>query len=784
MRTSGTERTSGPTRSGGMLPWLAVTMVRYRRRVYLGWLIATIAGLIGLPHLLGSILAPPIEVSGSESQRVSRILAERLPTLGDEPSIAVLHSSDRRTADPAFRAAIDAGMAALGHEKGVSGVLLLPVAGDPDQPLALPDTLEPLRPLLHDEHTAYLLVGFSGDDRHRQKSAPVLQTAVDRATQAVSGGAVRAYLVGPSVFGHQAQQVEVTDLRHIELVAVPLAIAVLWWGLRKPVAALVPVLIAAASTLVTLGVFALLTRIFTVDGMLLVGINAIGLGIGIDYALFVMNRYREELAAGAAPERAISAALSTTGRTVLYSGLILILASMALFLVRWHVFIQAAIGTMAVVVVVMAASVTLLPAVLVSLTPWLAWRTPPTGPTARVEWLTRWVEHLMRHPWPYTIAVTVGLLCAAIPMTDMTIGTDPERRAMADTPFAAGLTIAEHELPGMRAAVAVLLERPADGTEVDSRPLEAALRADPDVAAVTSLDNGVDLTAILVLPGHVVDSTTVTRLVQRIRTQIVPGAIPPGVSALVGGPGGTAADILGETAVKLWWVVGCVLALMFALLLVMLRSLLLPLKAILMSLLATGTAYGLVVLVFQRHGGDSAAGPAVIWPQVPLIVFVLLFALSTDYELFLVRRIQEEYLATGDNRRAVATGLQSTARPISLAAVILAVGYGSLLASRMNGLRELGFAVATALIVDATLIRLVLVPALMQIMGRWNWWLPAPPAFAGRWMRSNRRTGGRARDRIGVAVAIRYRRSVDADVSGSACAGAAPPGIRDDPDAG
>ncbi|QXN92841.1 MMPL family transporter [Nocardia iowensis] len=700
-----------------------MTMARHHRRVFAGWLIMVAVGLAGLPHLLGSVLAPPIEVSGSESQRASRLMADNLPTLGDETMTVVFHSSVRETAHPMFRAAITAATKALRQEDGVSGVLLMPVAGDPDRKLALADTLEPLRPLFHDKHTAYLMVGATGDDRQRQERAPLLQIAVDRAAQAASNGEVRAYLVGVSAFGHLVQQIEIADLLRIELIAIPLAIAVLWWGLRAAVAALVPVLVAGASIVTTLGLFSLLTGVFTVDGMLLVGVNALGLGIGIDYALFIMGRYREELAAGAAPERAIAVAAATTGRTVLYSGLILLLACTSLFMVRWHVFAQAGIGTIAVIVVTTLAAVTLLPAVLVRVTPWLDSAAP--GTNRRTGRLARWAEHLMRRPWPYAIGVTAGLLCAAIPVSDMSMGIDLERDAIGGTPYFAGLTLAENEVPGSSGAIAVLLSRPTDTAEVDSRQLQAALRADPDVVAVTAMDDGDDVTAILVWSKQSIDSPAVVDLVQRIRTDIVPASAPSGVSTLVGGPGALAADILIETSTKLWWVIGYVLILMFLVLVVVLRSLLLPVKAILMSLLATGAAYGLTVLVFG-HGSGTAA----LWPQVPLIVFVLLFGLSTDYELFLVRRIQEEYQATGDNRGSVAIGLQRTAIPISLAAVILVVGYGSLLVSRINGLQEFGFAIAAALIIDATLIRLVLVPALMQIMGRWNWWLPWSPRLS------------------------------------------------------
>ncbi|MBF6548728.1 MMPL family transporter [Nocardia brasiliensis] len=721
---------------------LASVMVRYRRRVFACWLIAIVIGLCGLPRLLGSVVSPSIEVEGSESQRATEVLGAALPSLGNDAMIAVLNSDTRRAVDPEFRAALGAGMAALGEENGVSGVVSLPLIGDPRPAPVLADTFEPLRPLFRDEHTAYLLVGLSGNDQERQDRVPAQQRVIDDAVQAASGGTVRAYLVGISAFGQAVQQAEIADLLRIELVAVPVAILVLLIGLRAPVAALVPAGMAGAAVLTTLGLFALLDDVLRVDGMLLVGTNAVGLGVGIDYALFVMNRYREELAGGAPPERAVATAAATTGRTVVYSGLILALACTSLFLVRWPVFAQAAVGIMVVTAAALAASVSLLPAALIPLTRWLEWRPrwmpeQVPGGKGKVEGrdrLGRWAAHLMRRPWPYAIAVTAGLLLAAVPMADMQLGINLERRALAGTPDRTGQEIVDRDAPGLTSTLLVVVQRPADTAAPDTGPLVDALRADAEVAGASVIDDGVAVQAVIVVPRHLPDSPAVVRLVERIRTQIVPAAAPPGLPVLVGGSSALVADLLTETSRKLWWVVGCVLAMMFVVLVAVLRSVLLPLKAILMSLLATGASFGLTVLLFQGDTGDDVADPAdpgLLWPQVPLVVFVLLFGLSTDYELFLVRRIQEEYSATGDNQGAVATGLQRTARPISLAAAILAVAFGSLLVSDINGLRAFGFAIAAALIIDATVIRLVLVPALMQIMGRWNWWLPAI-AYSGK----------------------------------------------------
>ncbi|MFE9574742.1 MMPL family transporter [Nocardia sp. NPDC006044] len=715
------------------LAQLGVLMARYRYRVFAGWLIAVAVSLIGLPCLLASISSPPIEVAGSESQQAGTVLRAGMPSFGNEQMSALLHSDTLRTTDPEFQAAIDAAMTATGSLDGISGAVPLPVYGDPKPAPAMPETLEPLRSLLHDDHTAYLLIGLAGDDRRRQDLIPIEQAAIDQATQAASNGAVRTYLIGASAFGQALQRAEIADLTRIELVAVPAAIVVLLVGLRAPVAAAVPLAIAGAAVLTTLGLFTLTRGVFPIDGMLLIGVNATGLGIGIDYALFVTNRFREELARGAVAEQAIRTAMSTTGRTVLYSALILLLACTTLFMLRWHIFVMAAVGMMTVIAVSLIASMTLLPALLLSLPRWIEWQPGWVSKRAPLDdggpqgLLARWARHLMRHPWLYAVAVTAGLLLAATPTPSMILGFDAESRALTGTPFLTGVAIADRDAPGMASTVTILLTRAAGTDEPDTESLLAALRADPEVAAASKLDNGVDVTAVLAIPKHLPTSPKVVELVRRIRADIAPAAAPPGLQWYVGGPSALISDILGEVSAKLWWVVGCVLALMFAVLMVMLRSVVLPLKAILMSLLATGASFGLTVLVFQRDVGDQASGlvsQGLIWPQVPLIVFVVLFGLSTDYELFLVRRIQEEYLITGDNRGSVAIGLQSTGRPITLAAMILAVGFGSLLISQINGLKAFGFAIAVALIIDATLIRLILVPALMQIMGRWNWWFP------------------------------------------------------------
>lgn len=727
-----------PVRPGDMLTRLCAVVLRHRRRIFAAWLLATVFGVLGLPHLLGSLTSPPSLVTGSESERAAEMQAYGIAALGHEQMLLVLHSPHLTNTDALFRAAIDAGMTALRREPGVAGVLLLPVAGDPKPPPALAAALQPLRGLPEDRHTAYVLVGVTGDNSERQDRVPAQHAVAHRAVVEASTGKVAAYVVGPPAFAQNAQQIQIADLARIELIAVPAAIVVLLLGLRAPVAALLPVVTAGAGVLATLGIFTLLAGVLAIDGTLLIGTSAVGLGAGVDYALFVVSRFREERGRGSTPEHAALASVATSGRTVVYSGLVVIVSIASLFLVRWPVLHQFAIGIAAVTCLIMAASLTLLPAALVALSARLEWRpgrrpvglTPPEGR----DRLAAWARHLMRHPWPYAIAVTGLLAVLSVPAAGLKLGVDMERQALAATQFGKGLAIVERDVPGFASGITVLVRRPDSAAAPDLSPMVAAVRADPDVAAVTKVDNGTDLTALMVIPRLTPDSPRLVELVHRIRADIVPSLAPAGHTVLVGGAGSIGADILDECARKLPWIVAAVLLLMFLLLAAVLRSVLIPLKAIAMNLLATGASFGLMVVLFQ-HGAAADAFAFVptggIWPQVPIMVFVLLFAISLDYEMFLVRRIQEEYRATGDNVGSVAAALQHTARPITLAAVIMAVAFGSLLLSNIVGLQAFGFAIATALIIDATLIRLILVPALMKIMGKWNWWFPWPGTESG-----------------------------------------------------
>jgi putative drug exporter of the RND superfamily len=661
---------------------------RNRWPVLSAWLTAVVLSLLSLPQLLSSMGAPSPAIDGSPSSRASALIAAQVPQLGQEQLFLIVRSERHTVGDPAFDAAIAAAAGALRADPGVASVLALPKPGEPG-------ALAALAGVYRDPHNAYALVGVVGDGSARQLNVPRQR---DAAAAAVPAG-FEAMLLGESTVNYDLRGVELADLARAELIAVPLALLILLLGLGSLASAAAPLVLAGASVTVTLGIFGLLAPAAGFDVVLLTIVCMVGVAVGIDYALLVVSRFREELGLGAPPERAAATAVATAGRTVLYSGLVVMLASGSLLSVRSQVFREFAFGTALVITVTLVAVHTLLPALLVLGARWLRGRRDE----GNLRW-ARWARHLMRHPWRYTVAAAVILVLCAAPALDLRLGVDFGRSAIVDTPSGRALQVVDRDgLSGAAGSINVVLPR-------EDPALADRLRADPAVAAVASLDDEI----LVVLPKAAPDVSDAVGLATRVRDQLPEGA-------LMGGPGGLLLDVTEETAGKFWWVVGFVLGLSMLLLTVILRSIVLPLKAILMNLLATSAALGLTVLVFGS-----------IQVHLPLVIFTVLFGLSMDYEVFLVRRIQEEYRRDGDNGAAVAEGLRRTARLITVAAAIMVVVFASMVASRALELRQLGFALAAAVIMDATVIRLVLVPALMQLLGRWNWWpgiptvIPAP----------------------------------------------------------
>jgi putative drug exporter of the RND superfamily len=464
----------------------------------------------------------------------------------------------------------------------------------------------------------------------------------------------------------------------------------------------------------------------------------IGLGVGIDYALFIVTRYRHGLGEGLPPRDAVVRAMSTAGRAVLFAGTTVLISLLGLFLIGQQYFDGLAVGTILAVMAVMAASLSLLPAMLgfsgraidrLHLPGLLQSPAPGTG---RGFWW-RWSRTVQRRPVLCGSAALLVLAALVIPLFSMRLaftdaGNDPAtlttRQAydLVSAGFGPGLNgplVLAAELPGGprdRAAVAAVEHR---------------LAAVPDVAGVQApaYNPAGDAAVIVVYPASAPQAAATTSLVHRLRSTVIPQATAgTGVRVLVGGETAAGVDASSYVSQRLPLVIGLVILLSFMLLVVVFRSVAVPLKAAVMNLFSIGAAYGAIVAVYQWGWlspvfAVSRTGP--IDPWIPLMMFTITFGLSMDYEVFLLSRMREEWARTGDNTQAVAGGLATTARVITAAAAIMVCVFGSfVIGDPVRVLDVFGLGLAVAILIDATLVRMVLVPSIMQLLGKANWWLP------------------------------------------------------------
>ncbi|WP_188316808.1 MMPL family transporter [Solihabitans fulvus] len=728
--------TSGPI-SGGAVERLGWWAARRRDLVAGVWLLVVAASFGLLPHFTHALAAPAIEIDGSESSRAAELVAKGFPLLGREQLVVAFRSTTLTSTSPDFQDAVGHATAALRRQPGVRAAFTLPPAGS-DRAASDNDVLAPLYTLYHDPHNAYVLVALDGDSAERQDRIRAQRDAVTDVARAASDARVQAHLIGLSTVNEDMRRTELDDLRVGELVTIPLAALVLLVGLGTVGAAVLPLLTAGAAIVTTFGLVGAATLALPglrFDTFTAAVVTVVGLGIGIDYALFVVNRFREELSTGIPPEAAVGRATATSGRAVVLSGIVVSVAAASMVLLPSPLCRELALGATLVTAVVLLAALTLLPAILVRWARWVEWgRLPwfaPSHPDAaeRGGW-ARWARRLMRRPWPYAVAGIAVLLLASLPVSGLRLGVDLGRQGLADTPSGAALAIVDADgAGGVMGMISVVVPRISAGEPAEVATLAADLRQRPDVAAVLAFDNRRDLSMLAVVPRAAPDSAQAADLTRRLRGDLSRPVRQARHEVVVGGFSALLDDVTAMVTGWLPWVIGLVLLLSLGYLVVVFRSLVLPVKAIVMNLLAISATLGLTALVFQHGFGASLAGARRIGSvqvYLPVVVFTMLFGLSMDYEVFLVRRIHEEYQLSGDNSSAVALGLQRTARSITTAAAIMIVIFSGLLANRIPEARQIGFALAVAVAVDATVIRMLLVPTLMRLLGDRNWWLPRP----------------------------------------------------------
>lgn len=714
-------------------------MARHRGAVIFAWAIALLV-CASLSSTLEQVLsAPDYSVDNSQSSQVEQMLARSFPGAGGEQDALVFYSRSLRATDPGFRAVVARVLRAARGQAGVVGVLG-PYGGH-----GAPAVISA------GGHAAVGRVALGGGGRERFKSAGDVQAAIARA----SGGGVQAWLTGFSSIAKGLAQVESADSERAEAIGVPVALVVLLLAFGACAAATIPLLLAGAGLLLTYGVIDVLARLLTFDVFLLTIVTMVGVGIGIDYSLFIVSRFREELARRPENPRrerrriaeAVGASIATSGRTIMYSGAIVGLSLTSLLVVSAPIFREFVVGAFAAVICALAAALTLLPAILAQLGPRINAGSLPVrlrpsqvlaGAVEGDSGWARWALKVMRRPVLAAVIASILLVVSMAPILGVKYGINLAFASLSQTPSGKGAQVLARSFsPGMAGPVSVVVvdERPGVSehsklvvAERGARTLARRLRHDRRVTSLSLSRSGSGV-LLTVVPSVAVDSPAASALVRHIRTDLAPAVgVRGGPRVLVGGWTAQSVDASAEAGRKLPVVMAITLGLALLFLLVVFRSVVLPVKAVLMNLMATGATLGLVVLIFQDGHGERLLGftsSGFVQAFLPMTMFVLLFGLSMDYEVFLIRRMQETWSKTGDNRRAVVAGVEHTARSISAAAAIMVAVFGSFVTANILELKQFGFALAMAIAIDATLIRLVLVPALMCLLGERNWWLPA-----------------------------------------------------------
>ena len=458
----------------------------------------------------------------------------------------------------------------------------------------------------------------------------------------------------------------------------------------------------------------------------------IGIGAGIDYALFILTRFREEKQQGRTEADTVAKAISTAGRATVFAGATVVVSLLGLLVVGLDDVRAVALAAAAGVLFVMLASISVLPALLRP----IGRKMSPLGTTSRPSDVSkihetiwyRWSRFIQGRPRTAMVLCLLVLVLLAVPAADLRLGlSDAGNRPEGDSARRAYDLITEGFGPGYNGPLFLAV----DVTDSDEQAVGGILdtvRADPGVESVAApvIDGGGTTALVQVIPTTGPQHPETAELVHRLRN-ITIGAQTSDSEVLVGGGPAAVVDFSDHNARILPWFIGAVLALSFMLLMTVFRSLLVPLKAVILNLLSVGAAYGIVVAVFQWGWfseilGVGEPGPVEAW--VPMMMFAIVFGLSMDYEVFLLSRIKEEHTRTGDNASAVANGIARTARLISAAAAIMVCVFGAFVLSGDRSLQMMGLGLSAAIAVDATLVRLVLVPATMEVLGDRNWWLP------------------------------------------------------------
>ena len=712
---------------------LAAVLGRRRRWVVAAWVAIVLCALPFASHQTDHLTGGGFDVPGSQSLAVSEALQRDFGTKADGIGVALKAAPGSSRADRA------AAVTRVRREVAQIDAVTLPPAAALQGRRQLQRTGFALLPLRSDQSSDELI-----------DSATTLREGLDPGT---AEAGVTPYLIGQPTIWAGMQEISKRDLSRAEGSGFPIVALILLVVFGSLAAAALPLALGFVSVLVTGALIYFISLQMTTSVFVTNMASMIGIGVAIDYSLFILARYREEREAGRDKRAARAEALSTSGLAVTFSGLAVIISLAGLWMVDNQALRSMALGAMTVVAVSILTATTLLPALIAM----LGDRVLPGGVVGKVESFLKhrvlrrpaadpaaanvagpsrfwegWTRRVMAHPWTAIVAVSAVLLTLAIPVLSLQTGTQALSQFPPGSDVRVGNELAAEEIGGGTDPMQIVARFDGPPTAADRAAVAGfsrRLQATPGISAVSSPAYAGDSVLVQATPSAGSESDAALAMVDRLRDSVVPATALNRVAAVdVGGETARSHDVRLQISGSMWKIVLFVLALSFLVLMVMLRSLILPLKAVLMNLLSIGAAFGVLVAVFQWGWLDGFLGfesqGALDTINVPLI-FAVVFGLSMDYEVFLMSRIRERYLRHGDNERAVAEGLSSSARTISSAALIMTAVFAVFVLTGVPSIKELGLGCAVAIALDATLVRLILVPAAMKLMGAWNWWMPS-----------------------------------------------------------
>jgi RND superfamily putative drug exporter len=710
---------------------LARNSARHPWRVIAIWVVLFLIGGTLMGQVLPDVQTTEFAFTNSpDSDKAHERLEERLRGLRGTNEIAIVESENLTVDDPAFEAAVTSlteQISALGPEVIKEGTLTnFYLSGDESF-------------ISQDRRTTVIPFTLAGEfdetSEHIEDVVPIIHTADENPE-------VRVLITGQATVNLDFREVSEKDLVRGETIGVPIALIILILVLGALVASLLPIVQAFVAIVIAMGAAALVGQVFLLSFFVTNMITMIGLAVGIDYSLFILARYREERSRGLDKLDAISRSGATATRAVFFSGMTVFLALIGMLLVPSNVFISLGLGAILVVIASVAAAMTLLPAILSLLGDKVNAGTIPVIGQMQHHFDEEkaggfWdrVSHAVMDRAVISLVVFGALmLFLASWFFQMNTGASGISTLPEGLESKEGFDIIDEKFSFGEVTPAEIV---IDG-DVDSEPVQAAiddlvatLASDPEFGEPRPLEvnEAGDLAALSVPVAGDPAGGAAEAAVRRLRSDYIPDAFS-GVDAdvYVGGETAFNIDFFDLAADATPIVFGFVLSVSFILLMLVFRSIVVPAKAILLNLLSVGATYGLLVLVFQEGFLNEVFGfeqADTIEAWIPLFLFSVLFGLSMDYHVFLLSRIREHYDQTGNNTESVAFGIRSTGRLITGAALIMVAVFWGFAAGDLVGLQQMGFGLGIAVLLDATIVRMVLVPASMRLLGNWNWYLPS-----------------------------------------------------------